>query len=397
MVNDEYVDTTSTATWGPGSPNLWGTLVFFGGVFSMFYCCYKKNKNSKVSDGSMGKALLPTDADDSAPKPKSGMMASLEPVLKILMYPDYALLAYFFFWFLGNYYYNVTNKKALKESGGSDGYPMTVSALQLAPGCLYALFMWVAPQGRNFPTVTMSDLVAIMPVAFCSMAAHSASVFALSAGSVSFGQIVKAAEPAFAAVLSQFLYGRPVSKAKWMCLPIIIGGVILASVKELDFAFSALFSACVANLFAAFKANENKKLMTTPGLKERIGGVGNQFAISSIMAFIMSVPLFIAKEGHKWDSFVETYNNVPEVRNNIIYSGIFFYGYNELATMTIKKTNAVTASVANTAKRVFVLVGVAIVFGEDLNPLKMVGCAIGIGGVFVYSIIDKIVKPAESK
>jgi hypothetical protein len=32
--------------------------------------------------------------------------------------------------------------------------------------------------------------------------------------------------------------------------------------------------------------------------------------------------------------------------------GLWFYGYNELATMTIKKTNAVTQSVANTAKRV---------------------------------------------
>ena len=30
-------------------------------------------------------------------------------------------------------------------------------------------------------------------------------------------------------------------------------GVILASVKELDFAWSALFTACLANLFAAFK------------------------------------------------------------------------------------------------------------------------------------------------
>ena len=38
-------------------------------------------------------------------------------------------------------------------------------------------------------------------------------------------------------------------------------------------------------------------------------------------------------------------------------------GYNELATMTIKKTNAVTQSVANTAKRVIVIVGVAIVLG----------------------------------
>jgi solute carrier family 35 protein E1 len=33
-------------------------------------------------------------------------------------------------------------------------------------------------------------------------------------------------------------------------------------------------------------------------------------------------------------------------------TGLWFYGYNELATMTIKKTSAVTQSVANTAKRV---------------------------------------------
>ena len=66
-------------------------------------------------------------------------------------------------------------------------------------------------------------------------------------------------------------------------------------------------------------------------------------------------------------------------------------GYNELATMTIKKTNAVTQSVANTAKRVIVIVGVALVLGESLAPIKLLGCAIGIGGVLLYSLIDKIV------
>ena len=30
---------------------------------------------------------------------------------------------------------------------------------------------------------------------------------------------------------------------------------------------SALITACLANLFAAFKGNENAKLMTTPGIK----------------------------------------------------------------------------------------------------------------------------------
>jgi solute carrier family 35 protein E1 len=53
------------------------------------------------------------------------------------------------------------------------------------------------------------------------------------------------------------------------------------------------------------------------------------------------------------------------------HTGLWFYGYNELATMTIKKTSAVTQSVANTAKRVIVIVGVAIVLGEVLALLAL--------------------------
>lgn len=267
---------------------------------------------------------------------------------------------------------------------------MTISALQLAVGALYGIFLWLAPDARSKPSVTMDDIIKMLPVAFCFMGAHSASVFALSAGAVSFGQIVKSAEPAFAAVLSQFVYNKPVSKAKWLCLPIIIGGVILASVKELDFAWSALISACIANLFAAFKGNENKKLMETEGLKDRMGSVGNQFALTTILGFLMSVPLVLAREGNKLGQFVDLFKTNAALKTNLIASGLWFYGYNELATMTLKKTGAVTQSVANTAKRVIVIVGVAIVLGESLDPIKLLGCSIGIGGVFIYSIIDQL-------
>jgi len=300
------------------------------------------------------------------------------------------LMLYFVFWYLGNYFYNITNKLALKAAGGSAGFPMTISTLQLGVGCLYGLFLWVAPDGRAKPSVTMDDIIKMLPVAFCFMGAHSASVFALSAGAVSFGQIVKSAEPAFAAVLSQFVYKKNISKAKWLCLPIVIGGVILASVKELDFAMSALVSACIANLFAAFKGNENKKLMETEGLKDRMGSVGNQFALTSILGFLMSVPVALLKEGGKIGEFVQMYKTNPILSFNLIASGLWFYGYNELATMTLKKTNAVTQSVANTAKRVIVIVGVAIVLGESLDPIKLLGCGIGIGGVLLYSVIDEI-------
>lgn len=179
----------------------------------------------------------------------------------------------------------------------------------------------------------------MLPVALCYAGAHSASVFSFSAGSVSFGQIVKAAEPAFAAVLSQFVYKKKISSAKWACLPIVIGGVILASVNELDFAWSALISACIANMFAAFKGNENKKLMETPGVKERIGSVGNQFALTSILGFLMTIPfIFLTKEGPRFGEFVKAFKTVPALRTNMLASALWFYGYNEVSTMTLKKT-----------------------------------------------------------
>mmetsp|Transcript_12128 Transcript_12128/g.17435 ORF Transcript_12128/g.17435 Transcript_12128/m.17435 type:complete len:396 (+) Transcript_12128:42-1229(+) len=306
---------------------------------------------------------------------------------------DIPLLIYFALWYVGNYYYNISNKLALKATGGAAGFPMTISALQLGIGSLYGIFLWLAPDARDKPKVTMDDLIKMLPVAFCYAGAHSASVFSFSAGSVSFGQIVKASEPAFAAVLSQFVYNKPVSKAKWLCLPIVIGGVILASVNELDFAVSALVSACIANMFAAVRGNENKKLMETEGLKDRIGSVGNQFCITSILGFLLSIPFVLVKEGGKLGEFVEAFKTVPALKNNMIASALFFYGYNELSTMTLKKTNAVTQSVANTAKRVIVIVGVALVLGESLDFMKLLGCGIGIGGVFLYSIIDNLVKP----
>ena len=153
---------------------------------------------------------------------------------------------------------------------------------------------------------------------------------------------------------------------------------------------TALLMASVANMFAAIKGAENSKLMKTEGLKERIGGVGNQFALTEVLGFFISLPVMLYLEGASFSKFYGMLQVDSILQYNLLASGMTFYLYNELATMTIKKTSAVTQSVANTAKRVIVIVGVAIVMGESLNPLKLAGCAIGIGGVFLYSVIDQL-------
>ena len=63
----------------------------------------------------------------------------------------------------------------------------------------------------------------LAPLGFWAAAAHAGAVFAMSAGAVSFGQIVKAAEPAFAVVVGYFVYSKTESKAKiCMLVPIIV-------------------------------------------------------------------------------------------------------------------------------------------------------------------------------
>ena len=118
-----------------------------------------------------------------------------------------------------------------------------------------------------------------------------------------------------------------------------------------------------------------------------------QFALSTILGTLALLPVFLLTEASRFGTFMEIFKESAVLRNNLITSGLYFYLYNELSTLTISKTSATTQSVANTAKRVIVMVVVAVVFGEELTFEKKVGSTIAITGVFVYSIIDDLLKP----
>ena len=318
--------------------------------------------------------------------------------------------------YAGNTKYNEYNKGALDAVGGKTaGMTMTVSTMQLGVCALYALILWViglnpvklcgfqAPDKQALPKSTKDDIIKTVPVGFCAAAAHSSSVFALG-GDPLFGQIVKAGEPVMSAIVNTLFYGKPPSVLKAACLPIIVGGVMFASLKKqaeggyaLKFDMTALQFGLLANCFAAFKGSESKKLMTDPGIKKRYGGVGNQYAVTEILAFLISLPVMFLTEGAKFGEFVELFKTSRDLQFNLVMSGMMFYLYNELATMTIKATGAVTASVANTAKRVIVLVYMAMVTGKALTDEQKIGAAVAIGGVLLYSVIDDLFSKKKSK
>jgi len=122
-----------------------------------------------------------------------------------------------------------------------------------------------------------------------------------------------------------------------------------------------------------------------------------QFATTQILAFIMCLPVMFLTEGAKFSEFVDIFKSSKDLQFNLIMSGLAFYLYNELATYTLKATGPVTASVANTAKRVIVMVYMAAVTGKALTDEQKIGAGVAIVGVLLYSLIDDLLKPKADK
>ena len=82
-------------------------------------------------------------------------------------------------------------------------------------------------------------------------------------------------------------------------------------------------------------------------------------------------------EGASWSKFTGMVQTDSVMSFNLVASGMTFYLYNELATMTVKAVGPVGSSVANTAKRVIVMLYMAAITGKALTEEQQIGAAVG--------------------
>ena len=261
---------------------------------------------------------------------------------------------------------NIYNKKACialgKNAAGASNAHWALSAFQLLVGVCFVVPLWITGL-REKPSMTGENWKEIAPVGLFASLAHAFSVLALGAGAVSFGQIVKSAEPVFAAATNALLLGDLDHPMVYLSLVPIIGGVGLASLKELSFSWTALIAASLANQAAALKNVVSKGVMGKPWAKGL--GAQNTYAVVTIMALLFTLP-FVAI--FDYSTFGAVYDQVlamgtkQDVIRYSTLSGLAFYLYNEASFLTLSKLSPVTHSVANTLKRVVIIVASCIVF-----------------------------------
>jgi solute carrier family 35 protein E1 len=322
-----------------------------------------------------------------APEPKS------TGLLSKIWNENTKLSFYLLVWYLGNIYYNIYNKKACNALGksltGGTNAIWALSAFQLLVGVLFVLPMWLTGL-RPAPKLTAENWKELSPVGLWAALAHAFSVLSLSAGAVSFGQIVKAGEPVFAALTNAVLLKEIDHPVVYLTLLPIIGGVGLASLKELSFTWTALIAASAANQAAAFKNVVSKGIMGKSWAKGM--GAQNFYAVVTLLALIATLP-FVAVFDVK--DAVAVYNQVikagtgADVIKYSLFSGLSFYLYNEASFLALERLNPVSHSVANTLKRVVIIVASCIVFNTPITTLGSIGSAIAILGTLLYSLAKR--------
>ena len=150
---------------------------------------------------------------------------------------------YFFLWYFFTVVYNVSNKRVLNELP----LPATLAAVQILLGIPVFLPAWILK--RPSYDAVRSILPSISKVALFHALGSLTTVVSLHWGAVSFTHIIKASEPAFSAVLSAMILGSYFPLSVYITLIPIIGGVALASAKELSFTWLGFLSGMASNLF----------------------------------------------------------------------------------------------------------------------------------------------------
>ena len=261
-----------------------------------------------------------------------------------------------------------------------------MTVVSLFVGIPWVLMLW-ATGIRKAPKLDMAGWKVLLPIGAAHALGHAGAVIALGAGAVSFAQTVKAAEPVFTCVLSYLVLGTVFKWQVYSALLPIILGVSIASLKELSFTYKALFGALTSNVAFASRAVLSKATMDKP-VGENMNAP-NLYGILTIIAFVLSLPFALYFEGGQFAAAWAKSTAVvgaPWLIRQMALDGMYYYLYNEVAFITLNQVSPITHSIANTIKRVCIILATVVVFGNKLTPLGALGSSIAVGGTFLYSI-----------
>lgn len=306
--------------------------------------------------------------------------------------PAWRIPVYILFWYAFNIVFNILNKTALNTFP----CPWLIATWQLAASGLFMAALWLTGLQPRPPPPSKEFLLALLPVAFFHTVGHVSACVAFSQVAVSFTHVIKSAEPVFSVLLQGPILGTPAPPYYvWLSLLPIVAGCSLSAIKEVSFAWSGFNNAMISNLGMVLRNIYSKKSLNK---YKDIDGI-NLFGMISIASLLYCAPAALIAEGAKWGPAWDaaTANGAGPLLGVLAWGGLFYHLYNQASYMVLDQgVTPVTFSVANTMKRVAVVVSAVAFFRNPVSPLNWVGSGVAILGTYLYSAATDRQKAEEA-
>ncbi|TVU17278.1 hypothetical protein EJB05_33298, partial [Eragrostis curvula] len=323
-------------------------------------------------------AASPPSEDDGKPEEAAGISRTLQLGALILV------------WYILNIYFNIYNKLVLKAVP----FPLTITTFQFASGTFFITLMWLLNLHPK-PRLSLQQYARLLPLALIHMLGNAFTNMSLGRVSVSFTHTIKAMEPFFSVLLSVLFLGEAPSFRVLRSLVPIVGGVVLASMTEISFNWIGFWSAMASNLTNQSRNVISKKFLA--GKEESLDDI-NLFSIMTVMAFLLSAPLMLSVEGIKFTpSYLQSTGvNIKELCVKAALAGTCFHFYQQVSYSLLARVSPVTHSVANSLKRVVVIVSSVLFFRTPISPINALGTGVALLGVYLYSRLKQAKPKAKA-
>ena len=288
-------------------------------------------------------------------------------------------------WYVLNTGYNIGNKLVLTAFP----MPWTAATWELFFGFPYVLLLWCTGL-RKAPKVSAESVKLLAPSGILLAGTHVGGVISFGLGAISFTHVLKATEPVWSALISAVFFRDFLPFPVYASLVPIIAGVSLASVKELTFSWTSFIAGTGSAVTSAAKAILSKKVLDGKPLGENLTPA-NMFALLSMIGFAAILPLSLLIEGPQkaaaaWSAALASGYTSAQLLQLLGVSGFLYYLYNEVAFLALAQVAPVTHAVANTVKRVVIILASIVVFKTAITPLGAIGSAVTVLGAFLYAL-----------
>jgi len=298
-------------------------------------------------------------------------------------------------WYFLSAVFAIMNKRTLS----CFPHPWLTAWVQLAVGAALMPVMWkfglvTPPEGG----LTAEKFRALLPTSVFHLIGHVSACASFNLGSVSFMQVVKAAEPACAVVLLTLFFGKRYSALTWLTLVLIVGGVVASSSAEAGFSMASFVLAMTSNVASALRGATSKDVQRDLGL----AGV-NLYAAIAIVSAVLLLPVSLLLEGRDLIPALESAPTLLEEQGILLFGtwrvgftsyltvcALFYHFYNQTSYLALADLTPLSHSIANTLKRVVIIVASLVVFRNPITTQGAVSAAVAVGGTLLYSLAQQL-------